>query len=155
MMTYNQLLSTKLLKYFYDVKVEFANYIKDNRSQWTGIFRGAGKVVMKENNVPLKEIPIKKSIYNAEYKTNLFAIEYEEIFTNRLGDAYCICLTFDGDNFHLYTLDKVEINGKMLIYFAEKFIDGRTKLIKEVPVKGVYALCGEVFKVIDKTESQK
>ena len=43
----------------------------------------------------------------------------------------------------------------MLIYFAEKFIDGRTKLIKEVPVKGVYALCGEVFNVIDKTESQK
>ena len=147
-MTYNQLLSEKLLKYFNDVKLDFANYMKDNKNQWTGVFRGAGNVVMKENNVALKEIPISKSIYNSEYKTNLYAIEYEEIFTNRSGDAYCVCLTFDGDNFRLFTLDKIEENGDSLIYFTEKFVDGSTQLIKKVSAKGVYTLCHEVFAVI-------
>lgn len=115
--------------------------------QWTGIFRGAGEVVMKENNVPLKEIPIKKLIYNSKYKTNLFAIEYEEIFTNRFGDAYCICLTFDGDNFHLYTLDKVEINGEMLIYFAEKFLMEEQNKLKKCQSKE-FMLCAWKFLIL-------
>lgn len=147
-MTYNQLLSKNLLKYFNDVKTDFANYIKDNKNQWTGVFRGACNVIMKEYNVAHKEIPISKAMYNSEYKTNLYVIEYEGIFTNRNGDAYCVCLTFDEEKFRLFTLDKIEENGKLFIYFTEKFIDGSTKLIKKVTNKGVYTLFHEVFIII-------
>lgn len=148
-MTYNQLFSTNLVQYFNRVKLDFIRLLKNDGSLWTAVFRGACNAIMKENKVSIKEIPIKESIVNNDNKAVLYAIEYEEIFSNRNGDAYCVCLTFDGDDFRLFTFDKVEKSGKSVIYLTEKFADGTTKLIKEHTSNNVYRLCLEVKDIIN------
>lgn len=73
-MTYNQLISNKLLKYLNRVKKDFIRLMDKDSKLWTAVFRGCCDAIMKENNVPVKYMPIKESIINYENKAKIYAI---------------------------------------------------------------------------------
>ncbi len=149
-MTYNQLISNKLLKYLNRVKKDFIRLMDKDSKLWTAVFRGCCDAIMKENNVPVKYMPIKESIINYENKAKIYAIQYEDNFVNQNGDAYSLCLTFDGNDFRLFTFDCAMKDDKQHIYLTEKFADESQTIIKEHSAINVYRLCLEVIKIISK-----
>ncbi len=148
-MTINQLISNKLLKYLSRVKKDFIRLMEKDSGLWTAVFRGCCDAIMKENNIPVKYLPIKESITNNENKAKIYGIQYEDNFVNRNGDAYSLCLTFDGNNFRLFTFDCAVKDDKQHIYFTEKFADGSQIIIKEHNAVNIFRLCLEVKKIIN------
>lgn len=60
-----------------------------------------------------------------------------------------MCLTFDGNNFRLFTFDCDVKDDIKHIYLTEKFADGSQTIIKEHNAVNVYRLCLEVIKIIN------
>lgn len=131
-MTYNQLINQELIDFLTSTKKSFINVMNDSRTKWLGYFNWACDEIFDFNKVPPKKVPVRKCTYNLEHKADLYIIDYDDSFVNRENDSYCLCVTFDGDKFRLFTHDKGIKNGKECVYFTEKFLHGETKIISEV-----------------------
>lgn len=148
-MTYNQLINKYLLDFLTATKNSFINTVYTKDCSWQGYFMWACDEIMSVINVPKKEIPIKTGLYIYDYKPTIYIIEYEDSFVTRENDSYCLCITFDGNKFRLFTQDKVLKNGKPAIYFTEKFIDDTSKTISEVSYTDYNKLSVDVMDLID------
>ncbi len=149
MFTYNQLFSAELLLYFNTFKDDFKKIMSEDPSMWQTVFYSACQSILDAIGIDQIEIPIKKSAYNNENKADIYVVEYDDIFVNRDGDAYCICLTFDGDNFRLFGLEKVLKGEEETIHFVEYFKDRTKKQIFVEDSKSMVRLCLDVIKVIN------
>lgn len=148
-MTYNQLINKDLLDFLTATKDSFINTVYTQDCSWQGYFMFACDKIMSVNNVPKKEIPIKKAFYIKDYKPTIYIMDYDNSFVTRENDSYCLCVTFDGNKFRLFTQDKVLRNGKPAICFTEKFIDGSSKTISEIPYEDYNKLAVDVMALID------
>lgn len=79
----------------------------------------------------------------------MYIIDYDDSFVNEENDSYCLCVTFDGNKFRLFTHDKVIKNGKECVYFTEKFLHGETKIISEVRMKNFNLLLLNVGDIVN------
>ena len=149
-MTYNQLISKELLDFFTATKTSFVNVISDSKKKWLGYFKWACDEIMDVNKVAKREIPIRKATYNDEYKTQLYVIDYDDAFVTRENDSYCVCVTFDGKKFRVFTYDKVLKNGKYVVCFTERFLDRTSKVISISSMSNYNKLILDVIEIIEK-----
>ena len=105
---------------------------------------------MDVNKVAKREIPIRKATYNDEYKTQLYVIDYDDTFVTRENDSYCVCVTFDGKKFRVFTYDKVLKNGKYVVCFTERFLDRTSKVISISSMSNYNKLILDVIEIIEK-----
>ncbi len=149
-MTYNQLISKELLDFFTSTKASFVNVVSGSKQKWLGYFKLACDEIMDFNKVAKREIPIRKAVYNTEHKAELYVIDYDDAFVTRENDSYCVCVTFDGNKFRVFTYDKVLKNGKYVVCFTERFLDRTSKVISISSMSNYHKLILDVEEIIDK-----
>lgn len=147
-MTFNQLINHELIDFLTATKKSFIEVMNDSRKN--GLDTLIGRVMKYLMLISFSEkVPVRKCTYNLEHKADLYIIDYDDSFVNEENDSYCLCVTFDGNKFRLFTHDKVIKNGKECVYFTEKFLHGETKIISEVRMKNFNLLLLNVGDIVN------